>query len=486
MPNIKEILDLMQKTPNEKGIKLISRAYEFAEKTHEGSERKSGEPYFVHVFETAKNLARFGMDAKTISAGLLHDTLEDTNINENELEKQFGKEITFLVMGVTKLGKVKYHGEKRHIESLRKFFLAMAEDTRVIIIKLADRLHNVSTLKYLPPEKQKRIALETIEIHAPLANRLGMGKLKGELEDYAFPYAYPKEYKEMEDILKQRKDTGEKYLKKIHKSILKELVKNNVRVLKTNYRVKNKYSLYKKLLKYDMNIDKVYDVIALRFIVPTIEACYRVLGIIHASWKPLPKRIKDYIASPKPNGYRSLHTTIFTGDDRAVEIQIRTMEMHNEAKYGIAAHFCYKESLKTKEDNKAEWICELKELQKNIADPNTFLENLKVDFFKDRIFIFTPKGDVIDLPEGSTPIDFAYAIHSDLGDHANSVTINNKFSSLYVPLSNNDIVKITTKETSHPTSKWLENAKTTIAKKHIRSYLEKNSLLNKFKFLGKR
>jgi GTP pyrophosphokinase len=482
-PNIQDIYDLMIKAPTATDKKWLQKAYDFAKQAHEGQKRKNGDPYFYHAYEVAKNLADFGMDRTTIIAGFLHDTIEDTAVTENEVENEFGKEVLFLVNGVTKLGHLKYKGAKRHVESLRKFFVAMAEDARVIIIKLGDRLHNLQTLKHLSdrPDKQKRIALESIEIHAPLANRLGMWKLKSEIEDLAFPFAYPEEYKQVQELLKQKSHTTQKYLEQVYKSLRKELAKYNIDVAKASYRIKGVYSLYKKLQKKDMDIDKVYDIVALRVIVPTVEDCYRVLGIIHSLWRPLPGRIKDFIAVPKPNGYQSLHTTIFTGNGGIAEIQIRTPEMHQEAEYGIASHFAYKKKKYEKKINeKTQWIPEFKNLQEAVQDPDNFIENLRLDFFNKRIFVFTPKGDVIDLPEGSSAIDFAFNIHTDIGMHASAASINGKNTKLETKLTNGDIVKIDTKKSAHPSSKWLDSVKTTIAKKHIKNYLQGNSLVSKF------
>ena len=488
MASLEELTDLVVGGINEKDKELIKKAYEFAERAHQEQKRLNGEPYFVHVFETAKILAKLGMDASTIVAGLLHDVLEDTKITEEEMKKEFGENIVFLVNGVTKLGTLKYRGHERHVESLRKFFVAMTNDLRVVIIKFADRLHNLRTLQYLSEDKQKRIALESIEVYAPLANRLGMGKLKGEIEDAAFPFAYPKEYIQIEEIIKEEKKLYEKNLEEIHQELEKELNKNNVKVIEINYRMKHKYSLWKKLLKREMDIEKIHDIVALRIVVENIEECYRVLGIIHSIWKPLPGRIKDYIAVPKPNGYRSIHTTIFTGSGGVAEIQIRTKEMHAEAAYGIAAHFAYKEKKHKKDPedkSKFKWIEELKDFNYELNEPKKYLEHLKTDFFNDRIFIFTPKGDVIDLPEDSSPIDFAYSIHSDIGDHIFGVKINGKIAPILSILKNGDIVEITTKKDSHPSSKWLDFSKTNIARKNIRSYLEKNSLLSKLKSFGR-
>ncbi len=488
MSNAKEIINLMGGGVNPRDEGAINKAYEFALKAHNGQKRLSGDPYFVHVFETAKILAKFGMDTQTIVAGLLHDVLEDTNIKEDEIKKEFGDDILFLIKGVTKLGTLKYHGHERHVESLRKFFIAMANDLRVVIIKFADRLHNLRTLQFLPEEKRHRIAVESIEVYAPLANRLGMGKLKGDIEDAAFPFAYPKEYLQIEEIIKEKEELYKKYLTEVSEQLKKELYKNKIKFEEIDYRIKHKYSLYKKLQRYDMDIEKIYDIVALRVVVDSVEECYRVLGLVHSIWNPLPGRIKDYIAVPKPNGYRSIHTTIFTGLGGIAEIQIRTKEMHAEAAYGIAAHFAYKENgeKKIKDDrNKFKWVEELKELKYLPDDPAKFIDNLKMDFFNDRIFVFTPKGDVIDLPEESTPLDFAYAIHSDVGNHTSAAKINSKMLPIYSKLKNGDIVEIVTKKDSKPSNKWLEYAKTAAAKKHIKSYLEKHSLLNKLKSFGR-
>lgn len=467
---------------------LIEKAYNFAEIAHKDQKRNSGEPYFIHVFETAKILAELGMDTKTIIAGFLHDVLEDTPTPEETLKKEFGEEIVMLINGVTKLGTMKYTGAERHVESLRKFFMAMAQDLRVLIIKLADRLHNVRTLQYVKPEKQKRIALETIEIHARLADYIGMGKLKGELEDAAFPYAYPEDYAKVEKILAENTKSNQAELDIISHELKKELDNQGVHIVEMSTRAKHKYSLWSKLKKHDMDIEKIYDIVALRVIVDDIENCYRVLGIIHSLYQPLPGRIKDYIATPKKNGYRSLHTTIFTGNGGIVEIQIRTPEMHAEAAYGVAAHFVYKENGKMVRPNpnqKFEWMEKLKEIQKVIDKPEKFLEVLKMDLFHDRIFVFTPKGDVIDLPADSCTIDFAYAIHSDIGNHAQSANVNHKMVPLATKLKNNDIVTIVTNKNTNPSSKWLDLVKTTMARKHINAYLKENSLLSKFRSFAK-
>lgn len=489
--NVEEIFKVMKEAPTKEGRVLIEHAYSFAEKAHETQKRNSGEPYFIHVFETAKNLARYEMTPVTIAAGFLHDTVEDTDVTEEALEKEFGKEILELVNGVTKLGKLKYQGEERHVESLRKFFLAVATDFRVLMIKLSDRLHNLNTLEHVREDKRRRIALESIEVYAPLADRLGIGKLKGELEDAAFPYAYPKEFAKVNEIIAEKISGNNGQLEKVEKMLIDEFKKNKIIYAKIDYRIKHKYSLWKKLQKYKMDTDKIYDIMALRVILNSVEDCYRALGIIHALWKPLPGRIKDYIALPKSNGYQSIHTTIFNGDGGIVEIQIRTIEMHGRAEYGIASHFAYKEKstkTKTPEDEKFSWTDKLKELEDATVDHSqeNLLSELKKDFFTDRIFIFTPRGAVIDLPEDSSPIDFAYAVHSEIGNTCSAAKVNGKMVALSHKLKSGDIVEITTNKNSKPASKWLEYVKSSMARKHITAYLKENDkgLLSRFLSFG--
>lgn len=480
MPDIKEVYTTYKGTLSKKDQELLQRAYDTAHKAHEGQKRASGEPYFNHVFATAKNLAEFGMDPVTIAAGFLHDTIEDTPVTEEEIQNSFGDEIVFLVNGVTKLGKLKYQGRERHVESLRKFFIAVAQDMRVVVIKFADRLHNVQTLEHIRPEKAKRIALETIEIYAPLAYRLGMGRLVGELQDLSFPFAHPKESEMVNELLKQKKQLNERYLEKIWRTLKTEMAKSGVKDAETHHRVKGRYSLWKKLQRKNMDIEKIYDIVALRIIVPELEDCYRLLGIIHSMWRPLPGRIKDYIALPKVNGYQSLHTTIFSGDGGIAEIQIRTREMHDFAEYGFAAHHVYKKRGSTVADKHSlQWLKELRDLQEQEENQNAFLKNLKEDFFEDRIFVFTPLGDVIDLPQGSSAIDLAYAIHSEIGNTAQAATINGKNSALKTILTSGDIVEIQTNKKGVPSSKWLSHIKTTMARKHIERYTRENSLWNK-------
>ncbi len=467
---------------------LVEKAYDFAKKAHSGQLRKSGEPYFNHVLATAKNLVDLGMEAPIVCAGLLHDVIEDTSVKEEELRSEFGDDIVSLVNGVTKLGTVRYKGVERKVENLRRFFVSMAEDLRVLTIKLADRLHNIETLKHIRPDKQKRIALETLEIYAPLADRLSLGRLKGRLEDAAFEYAYPKEYIEVKKLLQEKKDAKEKFLIEVKDKVLEKIDSAHIKNTKVDYRQKHLYSLWKKLQKHNMDIDKVYDIIALRIMVDTITDCYHVLGLIHGEWTPVPNRIKDYIAMPKANGYQSLHTTIFTGTGGIVEIQIRTHGMHEQAENGIAAHFLYKEHGSENNNNKSfRWVNQLTELNtKEINEkPEKFLEKIKMNFFKDRVFVFTPRGDVIDLPDESSVIDFAYAIHTDIGGHAQSAKVNGKNVSLGTKLKTHDIVEIQINKNTNPTSKWLDYAKTNLARREINAYLKEHSLLSKFLSFGK-
>lgn len=471
---------------------LIQKAYDFANKAHEGQKRKSGEPYIIHPLAVAKTLARLKLNSKTIAAGLLHDVVDDTPISIEEIEKEFGPEISFMVDGVSKLGQIKYHGIEGQAVKLRKMFLAMAKDIRVVLIKLADRLHNLRTLEYLPEVKQKRIAMEALEIYAPLAYRLGMGRMKGRIEDAAFPYAYREKYQWLTENLKDKIQERENYLQKVKKILEEELKKASIPVIEIHLRAKHYYSLYRKLMRYDMDLNKVYDLIALRIITDSVENCYTALGIIHKLWRPLPGRIKDFIATPKPNGYQSIHTTVFALDGKIVEIQIRTQKMHEEAEFGIAAHWHYSERKGLKEyikqvlrlgsrqavsrapEKEIEWVKQLQEWQKEMVDPEEFLKSLKIDFFGDRIFVFTPKGDVADLPEGSTGVDFAYEIHTDLGHRCAGIKADGKLISLDQPLKNGQIVEIIAQKNPKPSRDWLRFVKTSQAKSKIKKWFKIN------------
>lgn len=464
---------------------LINRAYNFAEKAHQGQKRKNGEPYFNHSLATAQILADWNLDEQTVAAGLLHDVIEDTPVTLEEIKKEFGEEIAFLVNGITKIGKVRYRGIEAKIENLRKFILYLSQDIRVILIKLADRLHNMRTLNVLPPQKQKRIALETSEIYAPLAYRLGMQRLSGELEDLAFPYIYPKEYKWLRETVKDRYEKREKYAEKLKPIIEKELKSNGVEIIKIDSRAKRYSSLYKKLLRYDMDIEHIHDLVAVRIIVKTVEDCYNALGLIHKMWPPLPGRIKDYIALPKSNGYQSLHTTVFAPENKTVEIQIKTEKMHQEAEYGIAAHFAYEEAKGTKnylekqaifaDKKELAWIQQLRNWQKKFTNSEEFIQSLKIDFFKDRILALTPRGEVIDLPLGATPVDFAYQIHSSIGDSCIGAKINGRIYPLDTPLKSGNVVEIITQKGKKPSESWLRFVKTAQAKNHIKAALRLKS-----------
>ncbi|MBI3046320.1 MAG: bifunctional (p)ppGpp synthetase/guanosine-3',5'-bis(diphosphate) 3'-pyrophosphohydrolase [Candidatus Harrisonbacteria bacterium] len=469
---------------------FIRRAYNLAKSQHEGQKRNTNEPYFNHVLATAEFIAEWELDQTSIAAALLHDVVEDTNYPLEKIKSEFSEEVAFIVDGVTKLGKIKYRGVERQVENLRKMILALSQDIRVIIVKLADRLHNMRTLNAVPPQKQKRIALETMEIYAPLAYRLGMQKISGELEDLAFPYIYPKEYCWLIEHTKEKYGEREKYIEKVKPLVIEALQKSGVGLISVDSRAKRYSSLYKKLLRYDMDIDKIYDLVAVRIVVKTIADCYAALGAIHNLWPPLPNRIKDYIALPKPNGYRSIHTTVFCADNKITEIQIRTQEMHDEAETGIAAHWLYEQTKGTKiynekksalsDKKELDWVQQLRNWQKEFSNPEEFMESLKIDFFKDRIFAITPKGEVIDLPAGATPIDFAYQIHTEIGNSCTGARINGKIKPLDHPLRSGDIIEIITQKNKKPSEDWLEFVKTSGAKNHIRAALKtKNTQLDK-------
>ena len=472
-----KLIQTIKENYSENDLDMVRLAYDFAEEAHRGQRRASGEPYILHSLAVAQKLAETRLDLPTIIAGLLHDVPEDTKFPIEEIKKNFGKEVATLVNGITKLGKIKYRGIERYAENLRKMFVAMSDDIRVVLIKFADRLHNLKTLDALPPDKRLRIARESLEIYAPIADRLGMGQIKGELEDIAFKYVYPNEYDWIRQILPKKYKSKEKHLNKTRKEISRKLAAENIpiKILSMHGRTKHIYSLYKKLLKpeIDRDLSKIYDLIALRIVVPTVSDCYYVLGIIHELYKPLPGQIKDYIAQPKPNGYQSLHTTVFADDGEIIEIQIRTDKMHDEAEYGIAAHWHYKEHGSIAKPN-LPWINELVEWQKQIRDNEQFLRDIKMEIFQDRIFVFSPKGDVFDLPDGSTPIDFAYHVHTSLGNQYVGARANGQMVNLNYKLKSGDVMEIITdKNRRGPSVDWLEYVKTSMAKNKIRTALNK-------------
>jgi GTP pyrophosphokinase len=517
MHSIQDILGQLN-SRNKIDQDLVCRAYDYASKAHAEHTRYSGEPYMTHLAAVGYKLAAMGMGPRTISAGLLHDTVEDTAITSEEIAKEFGDEVLFLVEGVTKLSSVRYRGTDRHNESLRKLFVATSQDIRVLIIKLNDRLHNMETLNHVPNEKQVRIARETLEIYVPVAHRLGMRKIRKELEDLAFPYVYPKEATRVEDILAGKYGKAEPMLEKERKVLQKRLAETGFVDFHTSYRVKGLYSMFHKLKRKSWDDTAVYDLMAMRVVVPAVEDCYRTLGVIHQLWRPLPGRVKDYIAFPKPNGYQSLHTTVTTPNGVILEIQIRTEQMHREAEYGVASHILYKDSTEDQPVSTAQattfssllpnlfrpfskqqmstpvstetsvkvphelkipgWIAQIgSTYTQDTHSTSQFIEDAETDFFKDRIFVFTPTGDVVDLPAGATPIDFAYAIHSEVGNRTAAAKVNRKMSQLDVTLKNGDIVEIETRNSAKPTEKWLLAAKTSVAKRKIRTALEKAAIL---------
>ena len=457
---------------------LIRRAYELADAAHKGQKRVSGEDYIIHPLAVAKILTDLQIDDITISAAILHDVVEDTTHTLDEMRELFGDEVAMLIDGVTKLGRIQYKSkEEQQLESYRKMFLAMAKDIRVIMIKLADRLHNMRTLKYMREDKQKRIARETIEIYAPLANRLGISNVKWELEDLCLRYLDPKAYYDLVESVKQKRQERQAFIDEAHEQIVEKLEEAHI-TAEIQGRAKHFYSIYKKMKRDQKDISEIYDLSALRVLVDSVKDCYGVLGIIHAMWKPLPGRFKDYIAMPKSNGYQSLHTTVICRG-YPLEIQIRTFAMHKVSEYGVAAHWKYKEAGKsvgaTREyDQKMSWLRQMVSLQHELDDPREYFEALKVDVFSDEVFVFTPKGDVVDLPKGSIPIDFAYRIHTEVGHHCVGAKVNGKIVPLEYKLKNGDIVSIiTNKSNSGPSRDWLNIVASSETRTKIRSWFKK-------------
>lgn len=453
-------------------LDLLRKAYEMACEAHEGEVRLTGEPFISHPVAVAYTLAEMGLHINVVVAGLLHDVVEDSAFEVEDLRTRFGSDIASLVDSVTKLKRtVKYSGVERYAENLRKMFLAMASDVRVVFMKFADRLHNLQTLYGQPKHKQERIARESLEIYAPIAGRLGMSEIKGELEDYSFAYLKPKDYERMKSILDIKVREKGAYVSRVISETEKMLSEAEIENAQIHGRVKRLYSLYKKMKKYEGDLSKIYDLIAVRVIVGDVEDCYAALGVLHQKWRPVPGRIKDYIAQPKPNGYQSLHTTMFTSDSEVVEFQIRTQEMHDLSEYGVAAHWRYKEGSSEAARN-TRWMEELAQIQRELAGKKDFLEQLeymKIDVFKDRIFVFTPQGDVIDLPENATPVDFAYAIHSEVGNKCVAARINDVMRNLDTVLSSGDIVEIVTdKSRKGPNPDWMKFARTRHARKKIK------------------
>ena len=457
-------------------LSQVEKAYNYAVEKHEGQVRKSGEPYITHPVNVAFILAELELDTQSVCAALLHDVVEDTDATREDLISEFGETITLLVDGVTKLDKIPYTSkEEQQIENLRKMFFAMAKDVRVIVIKLADRLHNMRTLRFQPERKQREIARETLEVYAPLAHRLGMSKIKWELEDLSLRYIDPIGYYEIVDKISKKREEREKYINSIIEIIDEKLKEVNINAHMEG-RAKHFYSIYRKMFMQNKTIDEIYDLFAVRVIVDSVADCYSVLGTVHELFKPMPGRFKDYIAMPKPNMYQSLHSTLIGPDGSPFEIQIRTWEMHNTAENGIAAHWKYKEgkSGASDMDSKLEWIKQLLEIQKDTTNAEDFMQTLKIDMFSDEVFIFTPKGDVISLPVGSTPIDFAYAIHSAVGNRMTGAKVGGKIVTLDYKLQNGDIVDIITSGSNNgPNLDWIKICKTSQARNKINQWFKK-------------
>lgn len=472
-----ELLQKLKKNFSDAEFQELKAAYDFSAAAHEGQKRQTGEPYFIHPCAVVNILVDLGFDdVSTLVAAFLHDVLEDTPVTSDELEQKFGKEVLELVEGVTKLDKIKFvSAEDEQAENLRKMFFAMAKDYRVIIIKLADRLHNMRTLDALKPEKQIKIATQSLKIYAPLAGRLGLSFVKCELEDLAMRYLYPDDYYELVEFIKTKSKERQQFIEKICDELKAKLQELGIEG-EVNGRQKHLYGIYKKMLKQGKNIEQIYDISAVRVIVNEVQDCYTVLGAIHTMWMPLPGRFKDYIAMPKPNGYQSLHTTVITKFKETFEIQIRTYEMHRIAEYGIAAHWKYKEGKTgaTKIDDQINWLREVMDTQRESSDSREFLENIEGNVFTDEVYVFTPKGKVLNLPVGSTTVDFAYAIHSAVGNKCIGAKVNGKIVPLNTVLNTGDIVEIlTTNSGKGPSRDWIKFVKTASARTKIRQYFKK-------------
>src|SRR5580693_253515 len=459
-------------------ISLIRKAWEFCVSHHEGQTRASGEPYIVHPLEVAEVLAEMKLDATAIAAALLHDAVEDTPATSEEIGQRFGDQVAHIVEGVTKIDKIQFaNREDRQAENVRKMLLAMVSDVRVVLIKLADRLHNMRTLEHLKPERQEAIARETLDIYAPLAHRLGMGKVRGELEDLAFRYTDPVSYEQVEAAVEARRVDGEQFLRGVEDTLVEQLRENGIQA-RVEWRIKRLYSISQKIERTKISFDQLYDLLAVRVITEDVTSCYAVFGLIHTLWRPVPGRIKDFIAIPRANRYQSLHTTVMGASGHQFEVQIRTEEMHRIAEEGIAAHWKYKSAgsmVTARDEERLNWIRQLVEWQKEMTDPNEFLSSLKMDLYPDEVYTFTPKGKVVVVPAGATPIDFAYTIHTEVGNTCVGAKINGRMVPLRTKLHTGDIIEIVTQKDHKPSRDWLTFVKSPRARNKIKHWLNEDA-----------
>src|SRR5215471_5803008 len=475
MLKLAEIADRIRAYHPSADVEIVSRAYEYSLRAHEGQKRKSGEPYFTHPAAVAGIITELRLDTASICAGLLHDVVEDTLAKLDDVEKEFGSEVAFLVDGVTKLSKINFTSrEDRQAENFRKMVIAMARDIRVLLVKLCDRLDNMRTLDYMSPEAQERIARETMDIYAPLANRLGIARFKGELEDLSFKYLESQGYQDLLTKISKTKKERDRYIAEVSKTLSSKLAEQGFPA-EVYGRAKHLYSIYRKMKTQECDFEQVYDVIAFRVIVESVADCYAALGVIHSRWTPIPGRFKDYVALPKPNMYQSLHTTVIGPGRERIEIQIRTHDMQRVAEHGIAAHWKYKEKISggvdPKDAERFSWLRQLMEFQKDMKDPAEFLESVKVDLFADEVYVFTPKGDVRVFPRGATPIDFAYTIHTEVGNHCVGARANGAIVPLRYKLRNGDVVEVMTSASQHPSKDWVDHVVSGRAKSKVRAYL---------------